>query len=1121
MAKKKTGFRPEDSKKGDVVRFRYRGNECIMQCGGKSNQLVWPCAFAVGLWLTEEDRANGNPLNFYTDIDLPVSVAQCCTGLRRANLQEQRNLNAAINKWRDENTDTSKRGIPKGLTEAELDAMIAATSNSKNIPIRMDAHGVSEYCSAEDLDAEGYLTYENVSEELLDLAMQHGSTDERVMFVGNRPTTLTPYNPAQRAQFGKYVVFDFLDRNTGYINTCVGEFELDDEYSDCEHAVGVWGPNDAGIPNYMWRGFEFDNYKTQVFNVRSASAADVARYKTALKAEDEKNRERENQFDRSEACREIEYYFNAGGCDINFFLRPNDEEETAKHVAQSYFPCGYQDMEQYLDDNGGAPVSNQMIGHIKYIDVIAKDDIDAHHTVSMMYMTCCEAKRIILDAIRTGKRIRNISIAPYYLDRAVHFDDRAEAKDNDKVHIRMSYAVNSTISQYGDKKGTAATPGKFSVEVMHEVDIPYRSLTAFCDDMLDLYAAAMTSALMVKYIQKDMPTRSKAERELVKLKTDYERMLGIAFFDIDSAVDQFDNSSKANVNNVRKLGLPTKPFIKDGELFSFNVDGDEGMAIMMNLCGYLGYYYAFNINGDGNAEFGDVSQFGSTAPVSERIGTCLPRGIQFRTPNIMERTYFDIMLPPAEREKVVAETREKMFHKYTQYRDTSLQTQKAIIDERQKLIDEFDRHVDNVNNYTSVVNDILENTYKQYEDKDYVHAFATDPFAPIDIPVKIVEPGELPKEAVDSLLGKTDAPSDYIDTTVGYAESDYMQSDFHDRTVPDMYDNDSEATVPDGSPSADTPAYSAAAAILPAVDGGDYREETAKEAIVNIEATLPILPYLRGQRLPQDFSFPVVSEQPLHNSKGRDISETKVVSGLLGAMNTIVHARETYDNIYYLTSDYHSEVVARCMQQRLVKAPSLLDLCPDGEAISGLIILPKDHNGGYNHFLYVVDRREAVWRIEVANFYDNRLINYYHGYRSNRLGVDSNCRYYTFADPAYDDTDPITNATKISNEMMAFVTTFVEMEQDADNIVRAAIEGSDDAVEVQAETIPEDVAKKYTATSDIILRDYAFYHYIFELKQIAVRGHLKHYLVGSRADGTLHRELRLVRAHTRKSRVKR
>lgn len=238
-------------------------------------------------------------------------------------------------------------------------------------------------------------------------------------------------------------------------------------------------------------------------------------------------------------------------------------------------------------------------------------------------------------------------------------------------------------------------------------------------------------------------------------------------------------------------------------------------------------------------------------------------------------------------------------------------------------------------------------------------------------------------------------------------------------------------------------------------------------------------------------------------------------------MNTIVHARETYDNIYYLTSDYHSEVVARCMQQRMTKAPSLLDLCPDGEAISGLIILPKDHNGGYNHFLYYVDRREALWRIEVANFYDGRLINFNSGYRSNRLGVDSNCRYYTFADPAYDDTDPITNASKISNEMMAFVTTFVEMEQDADNIVRAAIEGSDDKVEVQAETVPEDVARKYTATSDIILRDYAFYHYIFELKQIAVRGHLKHYLVGSRADGTLHRELRLVRAYTRKSRVKR
>lgn len=1102
MAKKKTGFRPEDSKKGDVVRFRYRGNECIMQCGGKSTQLAWPCAFAVGLWLTEEDRANGNPLNFYTDIDLPVSVAQNCTGLRRANLQEQRNLNAAINKWRDENTDTSKRGIPKGLTEAELDAMIAGQQNSgRTIVVRMSKKGnVHLTINENDLDADGYLTYDYVDEDLIGFAIRNNVLDDRVLYVGhNRPDGLVPFD-GNLDGHPRYVAFEYRD-HTGYINTCVARLDQEDGWY--EYCVGYWGDsNYIGDPDHAWVGDYIENMD-EIYNFRSASAADIDRYERVVGDYEDAVRNYDECMAAKEACKAIEDAFNGGFYpSFNFIERPEDISGVP-----TYFPCGYSEMMDYgKRHDWNLYLSKGLMAYKNYLSELFGEVVDASRVFGVMYMTACETKRLVLDAIHTGKRIRRIQVEPFSLENAVVLDSR-EARPDDKVEVHMSYSPNARICTTNGKKGTVAdATGKWSALAAAKCEIPYRSLEAFCDNMLEVYVRSVLSCMLALFVKKCMPDYKEAERLLDTARKAYDGVVDKLSCIVDEPVDTIDNTSKAMLQKMRKFGVPTKPFIHDGEVYAFTQGDDDGILVATNFAGMLAYYCAFNIYGNGKlVKFDDTHTKVTRVLTDCNVTIVLPSGIQLRTPNIMERTYFDTLISPEEREKMVKEQHSHILDTHKRQLETQKQELLFNIEVRQKAVDAYKHNLDTVNEITKNTNDGLDFLYKTLSDPNYKHVFAVDPY-------HTEEEEEEPE----------DAPSEYIDTTAGYAESDYMQSDFHDRTAPDVYeDNDNEATVPDASASADTPAYSAAAAILPAVDGGDYKEETAKEAIVNIEATLPLLPYLRGQRLPQDFSFPIVSEQPLHNSKGRDISETKVVSGLLGAMNTIVHARETYDNIYYLTSDYHSEVVARCMQQRLVKAPSLLDLCPDGEAISGLIILPKDHNGGYNHFLYVVDRREAVWRIEVANFYNNRLINYYHGYRSNRLGVDSNCRYFTFADPAYDDVDPITNATKISNEMMAFVTTFVEMEQDADNIVRAAIEGSDDAVEVQAETVPEDVAKKYTATSDIILRDYAFYHYIFELKQIAVRGHLKHYLVGSRADGTLHRELRLVRAYTRKSRVKR
>lgn len=460
----------------------------------------------------------------------------------------------------------------------------------------------------------------------------------------------------------------------------------------------------------------------------------------------------------------------------------------------------------------------------------------------------------------------------------------------------------------------------------------------------------------------------------------------------------------------------------------------EGVLCLRNFDGQLGFWYAFNYDGDGKTvEFEE----GKVGDIVENM--------VLRYANTAE-LYLCSALHEQTKHKIKA-YKDGIVAKYSEACE-------AVGAEREKHYDEYEKTirelVDGLYGIKKQIEDTEERIEVVKEEQERIKALQK---------AKHTKANVKAKESVTVADNGNETIVQADEAVRNYAESTYTTNE--DVDFPDTFDQ----------------MYIESAA----ANGESY------DIVIRSLQDLGFIHHLRGRRFVYGEGFPVIAKSDQYVSINDEFLPYIGVAELIKLIGT---ARSNSTHTCYVTNAYLSKM-AEHINSMMDKTKSILDLIPDGSRFTGSFICPVDKQGGHHIYIFDIRRDVTLACYRIAHMYDNELIgtcNY--NYRGN---FNKPYEMETYLPSKYLQVERENSPgwrKKQSTLDISIVRAFVSMEITCDGIVKnecGAGRGEETVTALAHGEFP----------NDIEIRDASWYTSVFVDKTIPVRGHTRRYWCGS------------------------
>ena len=506
----------------------------------------------------------------------------------------------------------------------------------------------------------------------------------------------------------------------------------------------------------------------------------------------------------------------------------------------------------------------------------------------------------------------------------------------------------------------------------------------------------------------------------------------------------------------------------DENLLAFRRGTYEGVLCLRNFNGEIGFWFAFNYDGDGKTVEFEEGKMGS-----------IVESMILRYANTAER-YLCTAL------------HEQMKHKIAAYKDavrTKHEEACAHVEqERKTRYDEYESTITQLIDKMQSVTMQIENTkdrIKTLQEEDERRKAAWKERDAKEKAAKQALANTTPSATVPdaSASGSILQPDEAVRA---YAESPYPS--VHDDDYADFMNPDADV---------DNMAFDQSAIETAAAEGESY------DIVIRSLQNLPFIHHLRGKRISYGDTFPEIAPVTNYITMLDEYAPFIAVAELTKLLAT---SRANNTHTCYLTKAYLAKM-AEHSQGIMAKRQSLLEIVPDGERLSGSFICPVDKDGGHHIYIFDIRRDEGAPRYRIAHLYDSELIgtsNYmYRGQFNKPYDMDT----YLPSQHVQVEIDDMNKWRKAQASIdESIVRAFVSMELMSEGIVKNELKegrGNETVTELQHGDFP----------NDIEIRDASWYTSVFVDKEIPVRGHTRRYWCGSGPDR--HLEVRTIMPFTR------
>lgn len=492
----------------------------------------------------------------------------------------------------------------------------------------------------------------------------------------------------------------------------------------------------------------------------------------------------------------------------------------------------------------------------------------------------------------------------------------------------------------------------------------------------------------------------------------------------------------------------------DENFLAFRRGTYEGVLCLRNFNGKLGFWFAFNYDGDGKTVEYEEGKVG----------------------DIVENMFLSYA-NTAERYLCTA-LHDQMKHKIIAYKEAV----KAKHDEACAVVERERKN--QYDEYENAVNELLE---KLHSIDDQI-AYSKERIETIREEDERRKAAKKKRDAKPKATEQS-APVVQVDDAVrSYAESPYPSVNEECEDYDDFVDVYSEGMME---------TFDQVAIETAAAEGESY------DIVIRSLQDLPFIHHLRGKRVSYGDTFPEIVEVKNYNTMLDEYAPFIAVAELTKLLAT---SRANNTHTCYITKAYLAKM-AEHSQGIMVKRQSLLEIVPDGERFSGSFICPVDKDGGHHIYIFDVRRDDGTPRYRIAHLYDSELIgtcNYmYRGQFTKPYDMETYLPS-KHIQVEVDETNKWRKAQAGLDE--SIVRAFVSMELMSDGVVKNELnEGHGE------ETVNE--LKHGDFPNDIEIRDASWYTSVFVEKEIPVRGHTRRYWCGSGEDR--HLEVRTIMPFTR------
>lgn len=525
----------------------------------------------------------------------------------------------------------------------------------------------------------------------------------------------------------------------------------------------------------------------------------------------------------------------------------------------------------------------------------------------------------------------------------------------------------------------------------------------------------------------------------------------------------------------RVKGLNTYECFVDKNILAFrysDANGGnqrEGVMIFRNYNHELGYYLAFNLNGDGkNVRLGDKDEDGN------EYGAIVER-MKIYKPNAAERMLGEALLAQIESE-------------IEAYHNSCILQYETTMEERQEKIDAD----------TTAINAEITPMFDELAQVQIMRANVRTRIANLEAEEERRKAAWKERDSKEKAAQSATVPATVPDdsSSVSILQPDEAVRAYADSPYPSVKDDD-YADFVDPDAELDSSTFDQSAIEAAAAEGESY------DIVIRSLQNLPFIHHLRGKRITYGDAFPSIADVVTFNSVLDEYAPFIAVAELT---KLVAAARANNTHACYITKSYLTKM-AEHANGEIIKNQSLLDSVPDGERFTGSFICPVDGNGGHHIYIFDIRRDDGTPRYRIAHLYDSELLgtaNYmYRGQFAKPYSMET----YLPSEHIQVEVDEGNRWRRAQAKLDEnIVRAFVSMEVMSEGIVKHELnEGRGD------ETVTE--LRHGDFPNDIEIRDASWYTSVFVDKEIPVRGHTRRYWCGSGEDR--HLEVRTIMPFTR------
>ena len=499
----------------------------------------------------------------------------------------------------------------------------------------------------------------------------------------------------------------------------------------------------------------------------------------------------------------------------------------------------------------------------------------------------------------------------------------------------------------------------------------------------------------------------------------------------------------------------------DENFLAFRRGTYEGVLCLRNFNGEIGFWFAFNYDGDGKTVEFEEGKMGSI--VENMVIRYANTAEHYLCTAIHEQmkhkiaAYKNVVITNHEEACAVVEQERKT--RYDEYETTIMQ----LIDKMQSVT----MQIENIQDRIKALQAEEERRKAAWKERDAKAKAAKS--AGVSTPPSDSSAILQPDEAVRA-----------------YAESPYPS--VHDDDYAGFIEHDSDIDI--------TP-FDQSAIETAAAESESY------DVVIRSLQNLPFIHHLRGKRIAYGDTFPEIAEVKNYNTM---IDEYAPFIAVAELTKLLAASRANTTHTCYITKAYLTKM-AEYSQSVMAKRQSLLEIVPEGERFTGSFICPVDKDGGHHIYIFDIRRDDGTPRYRIAHLYNSELLgtcNYmYRGQFQKPYDMET----YLPSEHVQVEVDDTNRWRKAqANIDEGIVRAFVSMELTSYGVVKHELSegrGEESTTELNHGDYP----------NDIEIRDASWYTSVFVDKEIPVRGHTRRYWCGSGADR--HLEVRTIMPHIR------